>query len=68
MHYKKSLNDFSMFARVDLQLSKSTIRSYRSCVKIFFETVKKPITEDSVDTSFTITAKGTLTNQPTLIC
>jgi integrase/recombinase XerD len=33
---------------VDLQLARHTVRTYRSCLKTFFRTVKKPITQDAV--------------------
>jgi len=33
---------------IDLQLSRGTVRTYRSCLKIFFKTVRKPITENAI--------------------
>jgi len=48
MYHKKSLKDFSLFAMVDLQLSRSTVRTYRSSLKTFFEAVKDSVTENAI--------------------
>jgi len=47
---------------VDLQLSKGTVRTYRSSLKTFFETVKEPITENTA-IFFAIITRNILTNQ-----
>lgn len=45
---KKALEDFSLFAKVDLQLAKNTIITYRSSLSTFFSRIRNPITEDSI--------------------
>ncbi len=37
-----------MFAKVDLQLARSTVKTYKSSLNVFFSRVRKPITEDSI--------------------
>lgn len=38
---KKLLDDYSLFMKINLQLSKKTIVTYRSLLKKFFESIKK---------------------------
>ena len=37
-----------MFAKVDLQLARNSIRTYKSSLNTFFSRIRKPITEDSI--------------------
>jgi hypothetical protein len=46
--YEKILEGFSLFAKVDLQLARSTVSTYRSSLNIFFSRIRKPITKDSI--------------------
>jgi len=48
MSYDKTLKDFSLFATIDLQLSRSTIKTYRSSLRTFLKTVKTPISENTI--------------------
>ena len=48
MYHEKTLKDFSLFAMIDLQLSRSTIKTYKSSLRAFFKTLKKPISEDVI--------------------
>jgi len=48
MSYDKTLKDFSLFATIDLQLSRSTIKTYRSSLRKFLNAVKTPISENTI--------------------